>query len=125
VWFRDDQDRKLAGIGVIERVIRPGPEPVFEADGHRNHVTSATEPRIDGGPRSVDGVAVGDWVRDEGRSDKSGDLIASQAEFLAAKAAKVKALKGIEENSSHFEAPRQWPESGTAQKSGGQAWGDA
>jgi hypothetical protein len=66
------------------------------------------------------------WPRATGcASDKSGDLIASQADFLAAKAAKVKALNGIEENPSHFEAPRQWPESGTAQKSGGQAWGDA
>lgn len=43
VYLRNDLDHKLSGVGVIDKVISPGPDPTFRADGYLLHLTSASD----------------------------------------------------------------------------------
>ena len=106
VLFRDDWDKKLSGIGVIDKVISAGSEPVFRADGYRIRITSATEISFGGDIKTLSGVNTNTWLRYEGKRDKDGVLIASTARFLPPKSAATKGIKGLEVSNLQFEAPR-------------------
>ena len=96
VRLRDDWDWKLAGMGVIDRVICEGPEPVFQADGYRIRITAATKMAFRGSLKTLADAGTNIWLRYEGVRDKNGVLVATEAEFIPAKPAKVKAIAGIE-----------------------------
>jgi Domain of unknown function (DUF5666) len=106
VLVRDDRDRKVAGLGVIERVITAAPNLVFAADGYRILVTPATEISFHGNVKSLADVRTNLWVHYEGKLDKDGLLVADKAQFLPAKPATIKAVKGLEEADWQFDAPQ-------------------
>ena len=56
VMIRDDWDQKIGGVGVITRVITPGPAAVFEADGYFVRVTASTRVSFLGGLSSLNDV---------------------------------------------------------------------
>ena len=90
VLFRDGLDKKLEGFGVIDRVIAPGPEPVFQVDGYRIRIASDTATTFSGGLTTVADVGTNTWVKYEGKRDKAGLLIATQAKFVPARQGKIK-----------------------------------
>jgi hypothetical protein len=81
VLLRDDWDKQLSGVGVIDRVIATGAEPVFEADGYRIRIAQGTQVRFKGRLRSLADVGTSVLVRFEGKRDNTGDLVADKAEF--------------------------------------------
>jgi Domain of unknown function (DUF5666) len=95
VLFRDDFNKMLSGLGVIENVISKGPAPVFEADGYRILVTSATEVKLTGTLKTLADVGANVWLRYEGKRDGSGSLVASRAEFITAKYTRAKAIEDV------------------------------
>src|SRR5690348_13266768 len=120
ILFRDDWNRRLSGLGVIERMITQGSQPAFEADGYRIRITPATQLSFHGNLTSLDSVTAGAWVHYGGTRDKTGDLVAARADFLPAKPAKVKAVKYLEAMPFHFEPPRSALQSRPASNSGDQ-----
>jgi hypothetical protein len=99
VYFRDDWNKKLSGLGVIDKVISTGQEPVFRADGYKIRITPATEVTFAGDLKSMADVGANSWLRYEGKRDKAGVLVASAAQFIPAKPAKFKAAQGLEVSS--------------------------
>jgi hypothetical protein len=96
VMIRDDWDQKIGGVGVITRVVAPGPTAVFEADGYFVRVTASTRVAFLGGLSSLDDVSENTWLQFSGRRGKDGILEASKAQFFPAKPTKFKAVKGLE-----------------------------
>ncbi len=105
VRFRDDLSRKLSGLGVICRVVSTGPEPVFQADGYPIRITPATRTTFQGTLHSMADVGTNIWLRYEGTRGNDGVLVATEAQFIPAKSAKVKALKGWEVTDMDFHPP--------------------
>ena len=105
VLLRDDWDRKLIGLGVIDRVVFAGPEPVFQADGYRIRITHSTETAFHGEVKTLADVGTNTWLRYEGRRDKDGALLASKAGFLPGKTIKIKAVAGVESVDMQLEEP--------------------
>jgi hypothetical protein len=93
VLFRDDWDRKLTGLGVIEKVISTAPELVFAADGYSIRVTAATEVKFPHDVKSAADVHADLWVLYEGKLDQDGLLVAGKIRFLSDKHAKAKPEK--------------------------------
>jgi hypothetical protein len=85
VLFRDDWDKKLAGFGVVQRVLTAGAEPVFQADGYRIRVTPSTEVSFAGKLKMLADVGPNTWISYKGKRDDHGVLVAAQARFVAAK----------------------------------------
>jgi hypothetical protein len=106
VLIRPDRDETLSGLGAIERVADAGAQPIFEADGYRIRITPETGVGLPPGVKSLGDVGANIWVQYVGRRDKDGVLVASQAVFIPAKPAKVKAIKGLDEYDMHFVPPR-------------------
>lgn len=102
VLFRDDWDKKLSGFAVIDRVISTGTEPIFEADGYRVRMTSATETSFKGSLKSLADAGTNVWMRFEGKRNRDGVLLASKADFLPPKPVKFKAASGFEVYSFPF-----------------------
>jgi hypothetical protein len=90
VLFRDDSDRKLTGLGVIDQVISTAPELVFAADGYRIRVTPATEVRYPKDVKSQADVYAGLWALYEGKLGQDGVLVAGKARFVSTSHAKAK-----------------------------------
>ncbi|MFZ0746292.1 MAG: DUF5666 domain-containing protein [Terracidiphilus sp.] len=91
VLVRDNWDKRLEGLGLIDRVISAGSEPVFQADGYRVRITPATNVTYRGDLKTLADVGTGMWLRYAGKRDKTGDLVATQAAFIRVKPGKVKA----------------------------------
>jgi len=96
VMIRDDWGEKIGGVGVITRVVAPGPTPVFEADGYFVLITTATRATFLGGLNSLDDVSENTWLQFSGRRGKDGVLEATKVQFFPAKPTKFKAVKGLE-----------------------------
>ncbi len=94
ILFRNDLDRKLSGLGVVDRVISAGAEPVYEADGYRIRVTHGTQVSFTDGYKSLADVGPNTWLRYEGKRDKAGDLVASRLVCFPAKPVKFKGMGG-------------------------------
>jgi len=92
VRIQDEADRKIHGFGLVDKVIAPGPEPVFRADGFLLHIEPNTEVIFAGGLKTVDDVNPGTWMRYEGKRDKAGNLIAARAEFAPGISGAAKAV---------------------------------
>jgi len=95
VHFRDEANRKLAGMGVIDKVISAAP-PVFRADGYIIRLTPKTQIAFQGDVKTMADVGTNTWMRYEGKRNAAGELVASKVEFLPARATKFKAVKGFE-----------------------------
>jgi hypothetical protein len=85
VLLRDDWNEEPEGMGVIDRVVSTGAEPVFQADGYRIRITSATEISYAEGLKTLGDVGTNTWLRYEGKRDEAGVLVASKARFFPAK----------------------------------------
>jgi len=93
VLFRDDSDRKLTGLGVIDKVISTAPELEVAADGYRIRVTPGTEIKFPRDVKSAADVYPGLWVLYEGKVGPDGLLVASKARFASTDHGKGKAGK--------------------------------
>lgn len=98
VFVDDSWNNKLSGTGVIDKVISPWPEPVYQADGYRVRITSATEIEFAEGLKTLADVGTNNWLRYEGKRDKDGVLVAAKAKFIPGKPTKVRAIPGFEVN---------------------------
>jgi hypothetical protein len=90
VLFAGDWNKKAEGFGVIDRVISSGSEPVFQADGYRIRIASATVTKFAGGLKGLAEVGPNTWVKYEGKRDKAGLLVATKITFVPARRGKVK-----------------------------------
>jgi len=95
VYFRDKWDKKLSGIGVIDRVIATRPEPVFQADGYRIQIAAGTEVSFSGDLKTLADVGTNTWIQFEGKRDKKGALVATKAKFEALKSPNTKVLSPV------------------------------
>jgi hypothetical protein len=96
ILFRDHWNTHLSGIGVIDRLLEPGSEPLLEADGYRIRITPATQTAFHGALKTLADVVPGTWIRFEGARDKSGILTADRADLFPPKPAEYKAAAGLE-----------------------------
>ena len=96
VRFRDIRNRKLSGLGVIDKVISTGPQTVLRADGYRIHIAPETKILFQGDLKTLADVDTNTWLHYEGKRDQAGDLVASSVHFIPAKPAKFKAVQGLE-----------------------------
>ncbi len=112
-----DANPALAGFGVIDKVISGGPEPVFQADGYRIQITSATKIDFSEGLKTLADVGANTWVHYKGKRDPTGLLVASKVEFFPAKKAKVNAVPGLEVSDLKFQPPRSSIQSSASQSS--------
>ena len=95
VMVHDDWDSKLSGTGVITRIVTPGDDPVYEADGYLVRIGPSTQVDfLTNG--AIQEVGVNTWVHFSGKRGKDGVLEASKAQFIPAKPTKFKAVKDIE-----------------------------
>lgn len=85
VKVKEENKVLLSGIGVIDRMITPGPQPIFRADGYIIKLDADTQVHLSGGLKSIDNLHLGDWVHYEGRRDESGQLVAIRLEFVRPK----------------------------------------
>lgn len=99
VLFRDDLERKLTGLVVIEKMTSTAPELVFAADGYRIHVTPATEVKFPHDVKSAADVKEGLWVLYEGKLGEDGLVVASKVRFLSTNHAKSKSEKAAGDSS--------------------------
>lgn len=86
VTVHDDVDRKVSGLGVIDRVIPSGSEPVFRADGYVLRLDGSTDAHFSNGMTALSEVGTNTWVRFEGHRIDSGDVVAvTRVEFIKPK----------------------------------------
>ena len=99
VFVRDDGEKKLSGFGLIDKVIATGSVPIFQADGYRIRIEPGTATTYSGSLKSLVDVGPNTWVEYEGRRDKTGDLVATKAQFIPSKSNK-KTLAQIAKDSA-------------------------
>jgi hypothetical protein len=114
VLIQGGWDNPITGFSVIERVIANGPEPVFQADGYRIRLTSATKIKFSEGLRTLADVGANTWLDYKGKLDTAGVVVASRVEFLPAKPAHFKAIAGWEMPNAQFEPPGASLQGGTS-----------
>jgi len=85
ISLRDDRDKKLSGIGAIDKVLEAGPQPTFRADGYLIRVTPSTSISFNEEIKSTADIPPDTWLRYEGKRDRTGVLLASRIAFLHAK----------------------------------------
>jgi hypothetical protein len=95
ISVRDDTGSKLTGIGVIDKIVTPGSEPIFRADGYLIRITSTTQLTFTSDLNSLSNISTNSWIHFEGKLDKSGILIATKASFLPAKPTHFAAIPGL------------------------------
>jgi hypothetical protein len=83
VLFRDDENRELSALAVIERIFSTAPDLVIAADGYHIRVTTATEVKLPHDLKSAADVRAGMWVFYEGKLGHDGLLVASKVHFLS------------------------------------------
>jgi hypothetical protein len=96
VLFRDERNRTLSGIGVIDKVISSGPEPIYRADGYLIRVSASTQMTFKDSLNSLADVTTNAWIVFEGRRDADGILVATRATFLPPKPTRFKAAQRLE-----------------------------
>jgi hypothetical protein len=91
IYLRDASGKRLSGMGLIDRIISTGPEPVLQADGYSIQIRSNTVQKFSGALTSLRDVHTNTWVRYEGDRDDTGMLVATRVEFssLAKRTPKV------------------------------------
>jgi Domain of unknown function (DUF5666) len=102
VVFRDDLDKKLAGLGVIQQVIARGTETVFEADGYHIRITPATQIRFSDPSLTLAKVDVNTWVKYQGQRNEAGELVASSVVFLPGKLSQQRSASRLQHSAIPF-----------------------
>lgn len=105
VLFLNEERLHFAGAGVITRVITPGAEPVYEADGYRVRITSGTDQTFRGELNSLKDIAAGVWVSFEGERGSDGVVTATKAAFFRMKLKPGRSKNGKNEGDFAFEPP--------------------
>jgi hypothetical protein len=93
VEFREDANKPISGVGVIDNVISSGPEMLIQADGYKIRISSATQTSFTGGLKSLADLGTNVWVHYEGHRDEAGVLDATSAKFMRTKQAQKAAGK--------------------------------
>lgn len=93
ISLRDDRNKKLSGIGVIDKVLEAGPQPTFRADGYLIRVTPATSISFNDEIKSTANIRPDTWLRYEGKRDRTGVLLASKITFVHIKSSSYSASK--------------------------------
>lgn len=101
IYFRPDWNKPLTGIGVIDKVLKPAPDPVYRADGYFVRITQSTDVTFAEGMRSLDDVGTDNWISFQGKQDPSGVLIASKIAFLPSQSVSYRNMLGVRQNYSH------------------------
>jgi hypothetical protein len=83
-------DQSLTGVGIVDRMLSRGANPVFRADGYVIRLAPGAEISFKGDIDSITTLDAGTWVRYEGRQDTSGELVADKLEFIRPKPRKSK-----------------------------------
>lgn len=91
ISLRDDRDKKLSGIGVIDKVLEAGPQPTFRADGYLIRVTPATSISFNDEFKSIADIRPDTWVHYEGKRDRTGVLLATRIAFVHVKSSSYSA----------------------------------
>ena len=94
ITLRDEEDRKISGVGLVLRVTSQAPETIVYADGYSLRVEAGTKLRFLGGLTKIGQVAPGIWMRYEGTIDLGGQISLISASF-----AKVKPPKQVHDSS--------------------------
>ena len=105
VVFRGDWDSKSFGLGVIDKVVSSGPEPIFRADGYQTRINAETKVGFQDQLKTLADVGLGTWIRFEGKRSKDGVVVALKALFFTAKAERIKDIPSIEVVDAGFKAP--------------------
>jgi len=111
VLIREERDRKLTALAVIEKVFSTTPELVFAADGYHIRVTPATEVKFPRDVKSAADVHAGMWALYEGNLGKDGLLVAGKVRFVSTDHPKAKSDKAPGDSSAPAATP-QAPASG-------------
>jgi hypothetical protein len=85
VKVRDNGERELSGIAVVDRIFSRGTSPVFRADGYNFSLAPDAEISFKGNMDVVTDLDAGTWIRYEGRRDSAGEVVATRAEFIKMK----------------------------------------
>ncbi|HXR38341.1 MAG TPA: hypothetical protein VN776_04585 [Terracidiphilus sp.] len=85
-----ESDRTVSGLGIIDRVIASGSEPVFRADGYTFRVSAATEVRFREGLKALSEVGTNTLAKFDGERNSSGEVVATKVEFARLKLPKHK-----------------------------------
>ena len=83
VTIRQDTEKEPKGFGLILKVVEPGPEPVFDADGYRIRITTKTAVSFAGQLKSMADVEAGTWIKYAGGHDNDETLVAAEAQFFS------------------------------------------
>lgn len=105
VQVREDWNKELIGAGVIEKVIDAGVEPVFQADGYKIRVTSATKLSLSKKMKSISDAGPGYLIRFKGVRDAKGVLVAEKAGIIPGRSGWLRPVNPAEGE----KAPRQLP----------------
>ena len=105
VVFRDDWDEPVFGVGVIDKVVLGGAEPVIRADGYLIRVSATTKCSFHGGVKSLSDVGANTWLRFQAKRGKDGLLDASSAIFFRVKAKVAKHVPDAQTAELSFVAP--------------------
>lgn len=98
VLFREDWDQSLNGVGVIDKVISNGSEPIYRADGYLIRISPRTHLTFKDSLNSLADVGTNTWIAYQGKYDTDGVLTAAKATFLPPKPTRFKAVQGLEVN---------------------------
>jgi len=82
---QSDAAKPIRGEGVIDRVVSPGSEPVFRADGYTFRIVASTDVHFGKGLQALNEVETNTWAAFEGSPDNSGTIVASKAVFIKQK----------------------------------------
>ena len=85
------EERELKGFSVIEKVMSPGAEPVYQIDGYQVLIAAGTDKQFRGQINSLADVYPGTWLRFSGKRDSDGIVVAGRAVFYPDKLTGVKA----------------------------------
>ena len=96
VLVRPDWDLKIAGFGVIDKIVSDGTEPVYRADGYFIRVPAAAKLKFKGSLNSLAEVGTNTWMSFEGKPTEDGLVVADSATFFPAKPTQFKAVPVIE-----------------------------
>ncbi len=106
VLFREDRDRTLTALAVIEKVISASPDLVFAADGYRIRVTPTTEVKFPHDVKSAADVRAGLWALYEGKMGQDGLLVAGKVKFVSTEQSKAKSDKATGNSSQPTATPK-------------------
>ncbi len=76
---------RVKGFAVIEKIIAPGTEPVYQADGYSVRIVASTDLTFHGTLNALGDISPGVWVRFSGKRDGSAVVVAEKASFYLPK----------------------------------------